>query len=158
MEVTAAVAVVATVASAVYTKKSVDDQRKQIKAQRAADQKQYDLDVAQSKLTLAEEQRKNRNLLRQQQSAYRAKLGAAGMSRSSGTGRAVLDSLQREHDIEDKYLIDQANISLEALLNGINSKNSRNLLSLSQLDSRLASNTAGAISSLTSTAGRAIIK
>ena len=80
------------------------------------------------------------------------------MSSSSGTGRAVLDSLQREHDIEDKYLVDQANISLEALLNGINSKNSRNLLSLSQLDSRLASNTASAISNLTSTAGRTMIK
>lgn len=158
MEVAAAVAVVTSAATAYYTKKSNDTQKKQLKAERAANEKQYELDVAQRQLALEEEQRKNRNLLAQQQSAYRAKLGAAGMSSQSGSGRAVLDSMQREYDTEDKYLVNQANISLEALLNSINARNTQNLLSMSQLQNRALSNTASTIGAFTSTAGRSMIK
>lgn len=158
MEVTAAVALVASAATTYIAKKNLDAQKKQIKAERAAAKKQYDLDVAQRQLTLEEEQRKNRNLLMRQQSAYRAKLGASGMSSQSGTGQAVLDSMQREHDMEDKYLVNQANISLEALLNGINARNTRNLLSMSELENRYAANMGNALTTLAASAGRSIIK
>lgn len=158
MEVAAAVAVVSSIATAFYTKKSVDSQKKQIKAEQKAAKKQYDLDVAQTQLALEEEQRKNRNLLAQQQSSYKAKLGAGGMSSTSGSGQAVLNALQKEYDTEDKYLTNQANISLEALLNGINTKNTRNLLSLNQIKSQQASNTLSGINNIVSSAGRSVIK
>jgi len=158
MEVTPIISNVATIASAFFMKESVDMQKKALKAERAANQKKYDLDVAQAKLTLEEEQRKNRNLLAQQQSAYKAKLGAAGMSAKSGTGQAVLQSLQKEHDTEDKYLINQANISLEALLNGINARNTQSLLSLSALNSRNTASTLNSINNFTSSAGRSVLK
>lgn len=158
MEATPIIAVAAAAASAVYTKKSYNEQKHQIKADNVAAQKQYELDVAQRKLTLAEEQRKNRNLLRQQQSAYRARLGAAGMSAKSGSGRAVLDSLENEHDAEDKYLVNQANISLEALLNGINARNTRNLLTTSSLNRQARLGTWNAIGSLSAGAGRTLLK
>ena len=158
MEVTPLVAVVSSLASAYYNKKSSDTQKKVIKAEQAANKKQYELDKEQAQLTLAEEQRKNRSLLAQQQSSYRAKLGASGMSSKSGTGQSVLYSLKKEHDAEDKYLVNQANISLEALLNGINSKNTQSLLSLSVLDSRNMSNTMSSLNSFTARSGRAVIK
>ncbi|MDY6408139.1 MAG: hypothetical protein SPL08_05525 [Pseudomonadota bacterium] len=158
MEVTPIVSTVATIASSWYMKKSADIQKKALKAERAANKRKYDLDVAEAKLTLAEEQRKNRNLLAQQQSAYRAKLGASGMSAKSGTGQAVLSALQKEHDAEDKYLVNQANISLEALLNGINARNTQNLLSLSSISSRNTANTLNSINNLTSSAGRSVLK
>ena len=158
MELAPIIGLVASGASAVYMKKSSDAQRKQLKTERAMAQKEYDLEVAQKKLALEEEQRKNRNLLQKQQAMYKARLGAGGMSAASGTGRAVLDSMQKEHDIENKYLVDQSNISLEALLNGINARNTRNLLSASSLANRLAANSANALNSFTSTAGRSVLK
>ncbi|MBO7097420.1 MAG: hypothetical protein J6W11_02130, partial [Alphaproteobacteria bacterium] len=62
----------------------------------------------QAKLALQEQQRKNRNLLRQQQATYKANLGALSTSSYSGTGQTYLNALQREYDIEDKYLQNQA--------------------------------------------------
>ena len=158
MEVTPIVTTVASLASTWFMKESSDTQKKALKAERAANKKKYELDVAQAKLALAEEQRKNRNLLAQQQSAYKAKLGAAGMSAKSGTGQAVLNSIQKEHDAEDKYLVNQANISLEALLNGINARNTQNLLSLSALNNRNTVNTLNSINAFTSSAGRSVLK
>ncbi|MBR6411648.1 MAG: hypothetical protein IKS41_00610 [Alphaproteobacteria bacterium] len=158
MEVTPIITTVASLASSWYMKESADTQKKALKAERAANQKKYDLDVAQAKLALAEEQRKNLNLLTQQQSAYKAKLGAAGMSPKSGSGEAVLESLQKEHDAEDKYLVNQANISLEALLNGINARNTQNLLSLSSASSRNTANALNSINTFTSAAGRSVLK
>ena len=158
MEVATAVAVVTSAATAYFTIKNNDTQKKQIKAEQAANQRQYELDVMQRQLALAEEQRKNRNLLAQQQSTYRAKLGASGLSSKSGSGRTVLDSMKKEYDAEDKYLVNQANVSLEALLNGINSRNTRNLLSASQLKAQSVANAASALNSFTSTAGRSMIK
>jgi len=157
MEITPIVTTVATLASSWFVKESADTQKKALKVERAANRKKYDLDVAQAKLTLAEEQRKNLNLLAQQQSAYRAKLGASGLSAKSGTGQAVLQSMQKEHDAEDKYLVNQANISLEALLNGINARNTQNLLTLSSLNSRNTANTLNSINNLSS-AGRSVLK
>ena len=158
MEVTPIITTVASLASSWYMRESANAQKKAIKAERAANKKKYDLDVAQAKLALAEEQRKNLNLLAQQQSAYKAKLGAAGMSPKSGSGEAVLASLQKEHDAEDKYLVNQANISLEALLNGINARNTQNLLSVSSMNSRNTANALNSINTFTTAAGRSVLK
>ncbi len=158
MELTPIITVAAIAASAFYSKKTIDNQKKQVKAAEAAAQKEYDLNVAQTKLALEEQQRKNKNLLEKQQSAYKARLGASGMSSKNGTGQTVLDTMQQEHDIEDKYLVNQANISLEALLNGINESNTRNLLSLSTLDNKSNQNMWNSLNSFTSTAGRSMIK
>ena len=80
------------------------------------------------------------------------------MSAKSGSGQAILQSLQKEHDAEDKYLVNQANISLEALLNGINARNTQNLLSASALNSRNTANTLNSINNFTSSAGRSVLK
>lgn len=80
------------------------------------------------------------------------------MSAKSGSGRAVLDSLENEHDAEDKYLVNQANISLEALLNGINARNTRNLLTTSSLNRQARLGTWNAIGSLSAGAGRTLLK
>lgn len=113
-----------------YVKKKSEAQKKQLRNSNAIANKEYELKKQQTQMTLAEQQRKNRNLLSKQQSAYKAKLGASGLSSSSGSGQVVLDSMQKEHDMEDKYLTQQANISLESLMNGINDTNARNLLAI----------------------------
>lgn len=154
MQVAAAATIATAAASVFYSKKSADAQKKQIKSANAAAQKDYELNRQQAQLTLAETQRKNRNLLAQQQSAYKAKLGASGMSSKSGSGEVVLNTMQKEHDTEDKYLVDQANISLEALVNGINQTKSRNLLSLQTIDNNSRSNLIGSLNSF----GRSVIK
>lgn len=154
MQVAAAATIATAAASVFYSKKNSDAQKKQIKSANAAAQKEYELNRQQTQLTLAETQRKNRNLLAQQQSAYKAKLGASGMSTSSGSGEVVLNTMQKEHDAEDKYLVDQANISLEALLNGVNQTKSRNLLSLQTLENNNRNNIISGINSF----GRSVIK
>lgn len=158
MEV-AAIAGAATVgASIFYNKRNSDIQKKQYKTAQAAANADYDLKRKQAQNTLSEEQRKNRSLLTRQQSAYKAKLGASGMSAGKGTGQAVLDSMKREHDIEDKYLVDQSNISLDALLNGINQTNSRNLLSMSASSNNSSASSIGDWGNLFSSGARAVIK
>ncbi len=154
MHVAAATAIATVAASVFYSKKNSDAQKKQIKKANAATQKQYELNRQQTQLTLAETQRKNRNLLAKQQSAYKAKLGASGMSSKSGSGEVVLNTMQKEHDAEDKYLVDQANISLEALLNSVNRTKSRNLLSLQTLENNERNNIISGINSF----GRSVIK
>lgn len=154
MEVAAAVTLATVASSVFYTKKNADAQKKQIKKANAAAQKDYELSRQQAQLTLAETQRKNRNLLNQQQSAYKAKLGASGMSAENGSGQVVLNTLQKEHDVEDKYLVDQSNISLEALLNGINQTSSKNLLSLRNVNNNERESLIGSFNSF----GRSVIK
>ena len=158
MEITPFISSMASLASSYYMKRSSDTQKSALKAERAANQRQYELDSQQSKLALAEEQRKNRNLLAQQQATYRAKLGASGLSSRTGSGRVILDSMQKEYDAEDKYLTNQANISLEALLNGINAKNTRNLLNSSAVNNAQRANTINSIGNWTSSAGRSVLK
>ncbi len=154
MQVAAAATIATAAASVFYSKKNSDAQKKQIKSANAAAQKNYELNRQQAQLTLQETQRKNRNLLAQQQSAYKAKLGASGMSSKSGSGEIVLNTMQKEHDAEDKYLVDQANISLEALLNSTNQTKSRNLLSLQTLENNNRNNIISGINSF----GRSVIK
>ncbi len=154
MQVAAAATIATAAASVFYSKKNSDAQKKQIKSANAAAQKNYELNRQQAQLTLQETQRKNRNLLAQQQSAYKARLGASGMSSKSGSGEIVLNTMQKEHDAEDKYLVDQANISLEALLNSTNQTKSRNLLSLQTLENNNRNNIISGINSF----GRSVIK
>lgn len=154
MQVAAAATIATAAASVFYSKKNSDAQKKQIKSANAAAQKNYELNRHQAQLTLQETQRKNRNLLAQQQSAYKARLGASGMSSKSGSGEIVLNTMQKEHDAEDKYLVEQANISLEALLNSTNQTKSRNLLSLQTLENNNRNNIISGINSF----GRSVIK
>lgn len=157
MEVAAAAAVATVASSVFYTKRNSDIQKKQYKNAMNAANKDYELSKQQAKLALEEEQRKNRSLLAQQQSAYKAKLGASGLSSQKGSGQVVLDTMKKEHDIEDKYLVNQANISLEALLNGINQTSSRNLLSMSAASNNNTMQAINGLSSFTNL-GRTIIK
>ncbi|MGN1063614.1 MAG: hypothetical protein ACI4QM_04765, partial [Alphaproteobacteria bacterium] len=140
-----------------YTKRSADAQKKQIKNATATAQKNYELEREKTQLTLAEEQRKNRNLLAQQQSSFKAKLGAGGLSKS-GSGQAVLDNMQHEYDMDDKYLTNQANISLEALLNGIDETKTRNLLSMKNNSYNTRSNMINTTSNSATSFARALIK
>lgn len=79
------------------------------------------------------------------------------MSSKQGSGSALLYNAQKEHDIEDKYLQDQANISLEALLNGIETTKTRNLLTLNALNNDKKSSQWGTFTDLTSSA-RSLLK
>ena len=81
---------------------------------------------------LKETERKNKNLLAKQQSSYKAKLGASGLTSESGSGRVVLDTMQKETDMENKYQQQKTNYSLKTLNNRLQQTNSRNLLSLSK--------------------------
>ena len=59
----------------------------------------------------------------QQQSAYKAKLGASGLSAQTGSSQVVLDAMQNEADMEDKYLVNQKNFSLQSLNNRLQQTN-----------------------------------
>ena len=106
-------------ATAYYTKVNSDRQKKATKNANRVAAENARLQDEQAQLALAEQQRKNRNLLRQQQASYKANLGALGTTSKSGSVQTYLNALQREHDIEDKYLVNQAKISSEALLNSL---------------------------------------
>lgn len=126
MEIAAPVIVASSIA---YTTKKSNAEKKQIKAANAAANQAYELEKQEKQNTLEQTQLRNRNLLLRQQSQYKAKLGASGLSQT-GSGQVVLDNMKKEHDAEDKYLTEQADISMQALLNGINETNTRNLLEL----------------------------
>ena len=133
MEVAIAAVGAAIVGSAYYSKETADNQKKAIKKSNAAAATQAKLDRQSAQMLLEEQQRKNKNLLLQQQSSYKAKLGSSGLSSSKGSGQVVLDAMQKEHDIEDKYLVNQAKISLQSLNNALNQTTQRNLLALDTL-------------------------
>ncbi|MBR4927827.1 MAG: hypothetical protein IKY98_05830 [Alphaproteobacteria bacterium] len=155
MEIAAPIIIASAASSVFYTKKAADIQKKQIKASNAVAQKAAELQKQQIQLTLNNEQQKNLSLLAKQQSAYKAKLGAGGLSRK-GSGQVVLDTMQKEHDIEDKYLQKQADISIEALLNGIDTTRTRNLLELKQNKYETTSDTINGIGN-TFSAGRKLL-
>lgn len=157
MEVVAVGALAATAASTIYSKRNSDIQKKQVKSANEAAQKNYDLEKQQAELALAEQRQQKFEHFDQQLSTYKARLGAAGMSSKQGSGSALLYNAQKEHDIEDKYLQDQANISLEALLNGIETTKTRNLLTLNALNNDKKSSQWGTFTDLTSSA-RSLLK
>ena len=68
----------------------------------------------------------------QQQSSYKAKLGASGLTSSSGSGQVVLNAMQKESDMENKYQQQKTNYSLKTLNNRLQQTNSRNLLTLNK--------------------------
>lgn len=151
MEAAAAVTVVTNLASTYFSLDNMRLQKKASKAATRAENYQAELNRQNIENTLAEHQRKSRNLLAQQQSAYRAKLGASNLSQSSGSGQVVLDNLQKEHDMEDKYVQGQANISLEALKNSIDKINTQNLLRLRSLTNDQAMTVTNSLSNIAHT-------
>ena len=146
MEAAAAATVVSTLASTYFTYDNIKTQKKATKAAKNAANYQAELERKTIQDTLAEQQRKSRNLLAQQQSAYKAKLGAGGLSHTSGSGQVILDSMQKEYDMEDKYLQDKASISLDALRNSIDKLNTQNLLQLRTLSNNQIINLANGVS------------
>lgn len=133
VEAATVVALAATTASISISKRNQKIAKKQNRLATEAAQQKYNLDKQQTENALTEQRRKNKNLLAEQISAYRARLGASGISSNAGSGRTYIDTLKREADAEDKYLQTQANLSLDALLNGINQTNNRNLLRLNSM-------------------------
>lgn len=158
MEAAIVATVVATLGSAYYTKINSDRQEKAIKTANHTAAENARLQDEQAKLALAEQQRKNKNLLAQQQATYKANLGALGTSSKSGSGLTYLNTLQREYDIEDKYLQNQAKISSDALLNSLGKTTSTNLLKLNSLNSESRINTFNTLGNIANGLGRTMIK
>ena len=158
MEIAVAASIAATLGSAYYTKVNSDRQKKAIKNANRTAAENARLQDEQAKLALAEQQRKNRNLLAQQQATYKANLGALGTSNKSGTGQTYLNALQREHDIEDKYLQNQAKISSDALLNSLGNTTNTNLLKLNSLNSESKLNSLGSLGNIATGLSRTMIK
>ena len=128
-----AAAVVSILGSAFYTERTLRQEKKAQKRANALANEQAAIEREAQEAALKEEQRKNRNLLAQQQSAYKAKLGASGLSAQTGSSQVVLDAMQNEADMEDKYLVNQKNFSLQSLNNRLQQTNNRNLLALNKL-------------------------
>ena len=158
MEAVIVASVVATLGSAYYTKTNSDRQKKAIKSANRTAAENARLQDEQAKLALAEQQRKNRNLLAQQQATYKATLGAQGTSSKSGSGLTYLNALQREYDIEDKYLQSQAKISSDALLNSLGNTTNTNLLKLNSISSANQMNTFNTLGNIANGLGRTMIK
>ena len=133
MATTAAAITVATVlGSAYYTHRTHEVQKKATKRANKLAEEQAAIERESELAALKETTRKNKNLLAQQQSSYRAKLGASGLTSTSGSGEVVLNTLQKEADMEDKYQKQKTQFTLRTLNNRFSQTNSRNLLSLTQ--------------------------
>ncbi|MBR6231478.1 MAG: hypothetical protein IKQ99_00075 [Alphaproteobacteria bacterium] len=158
MEAIVVATIAASLGSAYYTKVSYDRQRKAVKSANRSAKENARLQDEQAKLALAEQQRKNRNLLRQQQATYKANLGALGTSNRSGSGQTYLNALQREYDIEDKYLQNQAKISSDALLNSLGNTTNTNLLRLNSLNSESRLNSINSLGNIATGLSRTMIK
>ena len=129
----AAVATVASVlGSAFYTHQTYQKEKKATKRANRLANEQAAIERESELAALKETERKNKNLLAKQQSSYKAKLGASGLTSESGSGRVVLDTMQKETDMENKYQQQKTNYSLKTLNNRLQQTNSRNLLSLSK--------------------------
>ncbi len=155
MAAAAAVAtVVSILGSAYYTHESIQEQRKATKKADALANEQARLDKEAQEMELAETRRQNRNLLAEQQAAYKAKLGASGLSVRTGSGQTVLDKMQRDYDMEDKYLVNRAKYSLNTLNNSLAQTNNRNLLSLNQQSINQKENVLNTINNAVSTGAK----
>ena len=156
------VAIIATAAailgSAYYTKTNADHQKKTIKQSTENATRATILQNKQAQLALSEEQRKNKNLLAQQQAAYKAKLGVSGLSGKSGSGQTYLHAMQKEYDMEDKYRVNHAKNSSDALLNSLGHTTSTNLLKLNNINNENQANSYGSIGNLVGGIGRTMIK
>ena len=158
MEAAVIVTVAAALGSAYYTTANAERQKKSIKSANRTAKENARLQEEQAKLALAEQQRKNKNLLLQQQATYKANLGALGTSSRFGSGQTYLNALQREYDIEDKYLQNQAKISSDALLNSLGNTTNTNLLKLNSLSSENKLNSINSLGSIATGLSRTMIK
>lgn len=158
MEAALIVTAVAILSSAYYTKTNADHQKKAVKQSNENAIRSTVLQKEQAKLALNEQQRQNKNLLAQQQAAYKAKLGASGLSGKNGSGQTYLRAMQKEYDMEDKYLVNQAKISSDALLNTLGHTSNTNLLKLNNIDNENQANTYGTLGNLVGGIGRTMIK
>ena len=156
------VAIIATAAtvlgSAYYTKRNSDLQKKAIKRSNAYAQTAADQQNQQAQIALNEQKRKNKNLLAEQQAAYKASLSAGGINTKNGFSQTYLNALQREYDMEDKYLDKQAKISADAVLNSLNQTSSTNLLRLNAINNTQQSNLYNTLGNLANGVGRTMIK
>ena len=128
----ATAAVVSVLGSAYFTEKNIEKEKKATKTANQLANQQAEIDRQSQLATLKETQRKNRNLLAQQQSSYKAKLGASGLTGETGSGQVVLNQMQKEADMEDKYLTNKTTFSLQTLNNSLQQTNNRNLLALNK--------------------------
>ena len=124
--------VVSILGSAFYTHQTHQEEKKATKRANRLAKEQADLERASELAALKETERKNKNLLVQQQSSYKAKLGASGLTSSSCSGQVVLNAMQKESDMENKYQQQKTNYSLKTLNNRLQQTNSRNLLTLNK--------------------------
>ena len=158
MDVVIVTSLVASVGSAYYMKVNSDNQKKALKNTNRTNAENARLQNEQADLALKEKLRKNRNLLAQQQATYKAGLGALGTSSKSGSGQTYLNSLQREYDIENKYLQNQAKISSDALLNTLNQQTNTNLLRLNTLNNNSRTDTINSLGNIATGMGRTMIR
>ena len=148
----------AILSSAYYTKTNADHQKKVIKKNNENAVKAAALQNQQAQLALEEQRRKNKNLLAQQQASYKARLGSAGLSGKNGSSQTYLNAMQKEFDMEDKYLVNQAKLSSEGLLNGLGHTTSTNLLKLNSINSENQTNSYNTVGNLVGGIGRTMIK
>lgn len=158
MEVALIATAATVIGSAYYTKRNSDLQAKAIKQSNSYAQASAANQNRQAKIALAEQKRKNKNLLAQQQATYKASLSAGGVNTNHGSSQTYLNALQREYDMEDKYLDKQAKISSDAILNSLNRTNSSNLLKLNALNNSQQSNLYTSLGNLANGVGRTLIK
>lgn len=131
-ETAAIVTVAAILGSTYYTQKTYEAEKKATKRANQLAQEQANTERESELAALKETERKNKNLLAQQQSSYKAKLGASGLTSNSGSGQVVLNAMQKEADMEDKYQQQKTQFTLASLNNRLNQTNNRNLLSLTK--------------------------
>ena len=158
MEVALVVTALTIMSSAYYTKVNVDNQKKSVKQSNENATRAAVLQAKQAQVALDEQRRKNKNLLAQQQAGFKARLGAGGLSGQNGSGQTYLNAMQKEYDMEDKYLANQAKISSDALLNSLGHTSNTNLLKLNNLNSTNQTNMYGTLGNLAGGIGRTMIK
>ena len=124
--------VVSVVGSAFYKEKEYRAEKKATKQANKLAKEQAEIERESELAALQEIERKNRNLLAQQQSSYKARLGASGLTTESGSGQVILDAMAKETDMENKYQQQKAQRSLKTLNNRLKQTNNRNLLSLTK--------------------------
>ena len=145
----AAVATVVSILGSVYyTEKTHQAEKKATKRANRLAKEGAAIEQASQQEALKETERKNRNLLAQQQASYKARLGVSGLSSRSGSAQVVLDTMKKESDMEDKYEQTKTQYSLKSLNNRLQQTNSRNLLSLNKTRIDQQKNALNAISGL----------
>jgi hypothetical protein len=132
-EAAAVATVVSVLGSAYYTEKKQSAEKKATKRANQLAKEQAAIEREAQEEAQRELERKNRNLLAQQQSSYKARLGASGLTSQAGSGQVVLDAMEKETDMENKYQQQKTRYSLKSLNNQLKQTNNRNLLTLNKL-------------------------